>query len=202
MSRLKWLPALALALAGCASHRFQLTDVERLKPGVSTRAQVEKLLGPPCESPTGETGALQIVDRDTRIHFVSTFRGADGGRVLYLSEERRCNPSLVAACFLWPFYIGSTLQGYAVIATFDPDERLVDATLTVSWFMPTQLYMMCLPGQPYFGGTLAARDAETLKRIERNGIWVAVAPYTLREYLRRHPMEGGSSLGPTAAADR
>jgi hypothetical protein len=202
MFRANLLAALAatLALAGCASHRFQLTDVERLKPGVSTRAQVEKLLGPPCEPPSGQAGILQVVERDARIHLVSGFRGADGGRVLYLSEERRYNPSPAAAWFVWPVCICSTLQGYAVIATFDQDERLVDATLTVSWFTPTPLYLLVIPGQPSIGGTLTLRDAETLKRIERNGIWVAVSPCTLREYLRRHPIEGVSPSGPTAAA--
>jgi hypothetical protein len=202
MRRLKGFPALAaaVALAGCSTHRFQLTDVERLKPGVSTRADVEKLLGPPCEPPSGEAGALQIVERDARMHFVSAFRGVDGGRVLYLSRETQCHPSMVAAWFLWPFYWGYSLQGYAVLATFDQDERLLDASLTVSWFTPAQVYLMCIPGQPSLGGTLSAAQAETLKRIERNGLWVAVSPHTLREHLRRHPTPGVPAEGPTAAS--
>jgi hypothetical protein len=75
---------LALLIVGCASpsRRLEVSAVRQITPGVTTTADVEKLLGKPNETVTGSNG------KSVARYFFREFRASNDGR----AYERREHP--------------------------------------------------------------------------------------------------------------
>jgi len=149
----------AVSWVGCSSAdvRFQLSDVERLSVGESTREEVEHALGAPA-SWSAHTGIHQNW-RSTPV------------------------PGPPFSFVVWPIYFGRTVERCTVSAWYDSQNILSEGTVTLDAHSFTDLMMFFrIQGCDY---PLDERLIDPLQRVERKGFRILIAEGDRRRSLQR-----------------
>ena len=149
----------AFALVGCSSAHgpFQLSDVERLSVGESTREEVERRLGTPSSWSAHST-----------VHQAGSFTALPGPPFSFM---------------LWPIYRGGRGERSTVTAWYDGQNVLSEGTVTLDsrWFGEFALFFRA-HGVDY---SLDERLLEPLRRIELKGFKIQIAEGDRRSSLQR-----------------
>jgi hypothetical protein len=149
----------ALALVGCSSANwpFQLSDVERLSVGESTREEVERQLGRPSSWSAHSTA-----------HEAGTSTALPGPPFSFV---------------LWPLYSGGRGDRCTVTVWYDGQNVLSEGTVTFDshWFSDFALFFRAHGVDSSFDERLL----EPLRRVELKGFRIQIAEGDRRLSLQR-----------------
>ena len=148
---MRTLLAAAVILSGCEStHDFRLEDLRELTPGVSTKADLDRIFGP-------------------REFVVST---------MYDSYERdRVVPPAPISFVSWPLFLHTHDQGYAFTVRVDGDV-IVSGALEITEITSTRI-LLCL-GPSDTTVHLTEAEVALLRELEWKGIAVTIGVTPIR----------------------
>jgi hypothetical protein len=164
------LSTACLVSTGCTtSHRYELSAVENLSIGRSTRESVREALGEPSPS--------------------AAFR--DVQSLFYLSESSTPLPRLPWSILCWPIYASLDREVYVFNGRFDDRGVLVEGGLTISFFHFRRSVLLLVNLEDVWELPLEGQELEMLRRIQTRGIRVRIRTESQLVPLEELPLDRG-----------
>lgn len=153
----------ACSSIGCStSHRFDLSDVDLLSIGTTTRSEVEAKLGKP-------------MDYGVRLP-----------HQVYRSWQTETQPPYVLALLTWPVFWRTDEEEYLVVARYDERDVLKEVSLEIDGSSHTFILLII---QPHLLAPVLERERlDQLRHLEAKGVKVTIRAYygklSIEEYAR------------------